>query len=356
MNSTISSSPQTPRRRIDLDVIRVSAILLVVANHAVESIFPFVYSGGDTSLFCKMPLLHQVFQFCVFTIGRMGVPLFLMLTGYLFLHRNYETVRSWMVFYRRNLIGLLLVWLLWILIFNIFFLVKDQTPMNWHDIVLECLLMKRVPIGHAWFMEEILFIYMIIPLLSYIAKRVKPLWIIISLILFLEFINNNLIGIPVVYQYPTRFICINYVLMGYVIYSRALSISNRLSVIMFFVLTIAIIYWQISMYKVSTPDNLWYTNIFLFVASSLLFILFLQSTFKSVKFIKTVQVIAVSSFGIYLVHYPVMQLMIEYLTCLNSPSVTNVMYLFVLTFVLSIIFVYFFFSESIYCKIYFLYS
>ncbi len=339
MNSTISSSPLTPKRRIDLDVIRVSAILLVVANHAVESIFPFVYSGGDTSLFCKMPVLHQVFQFCVFTIGRMGVPLFLMLTGYLFLHRNYETVRSWMVFYRRNLIGLLLVWLLWILIFNTFFLVKDQTPMNWHDIVLECLLMKRVPIGHAWFMEEIIFIYMIIPLLSYIAKRVKPLWIILSLILFLEFINNNLIGIPFVYQYPTRFICINYVLMGYVIYSRALSISNRLSVIMFFVLTIAIIYWQISMYKVSTPDNLWYTNIFLFVASSLLFGL-IQDASKNVKHEKLIRVLAISSFGVYLVHYPIMKLMIENLTFLNSPSVTNVMCLFVLTYVLSIIFIY----------------
>ena len=104
-----------PNRNYTLDVIRTISILFVVANHAIEFLFPFYNKTNGVELFCEMTLTNQVFQFVVFTMGRLGVPLFFMLTGYLLVTRDYNTKDKILKFYKKNFLGLVLVWYIWIL-------------------------------------------------------------------------------------------------------------------------------------------------------------------------------------------------------------------------------------------------
>ena len=71
-------------RIVWIDLLRCIAILCVVLCHATEAVYDF-------DLESMTPIRPTVvLAFTLFTIGRTGVPIFLMVTGYLLLDRSYD--------------------------------------------------------------------------------------------------------------------------------------------------------------------------------------------------------------------------------------------------------------------------
>jgi len=107
-----------------LDKIRTVAILCVVINHAVETVCPMSFAHlSELNIFAKLYYISG------FTIGRMGVPLFLLLSGYLLLPRDYD-VESTSYFYKHSFFPLLIVWEIWIFIYQGFLAVFYSEPFD----------------------------------------------------------------------------------------------------------------------------------------------------------------------------------------------------------------------------------
>lgn len=89
-----------PSRNISLDFIRSLAAFFVVLNHVTENIYTFTPEFVIT-----MSEKAKWFAFSSYTLGRIGVPLFLLLTGYLVLSKIF-TSDTIVQFYKHSLLPL----------------------------------------------------------------------------------------------------------------------------------------------------------------------------------------------------------------------------------------------------------
>lgn len=88
------------KRLVALDVIRVTAILLVITIHSAS----FFFSGSKLLVFNAL--------------GTIGVPLFVILSGYLMLDRDFNGPYL-NKFINRNLLPLAIAYILWVIIWYV---------------------------------------------------------------------------------------------------------------------------------------------------------------------------------------------------------------------------------------------
>ena len=154
------------KRIISYDIARTLAIFLVVLCHATELTYTIYFKqpelvGGATKIIAST----------LFTLGRLGVPLFLFLTGALVLKKQINEDDDVLAFYKKNLLPLVIVNFSWVIIYNIFFLLNGHSDyVSCENIIKEALFMKVVPIMNMWYIPMIVGIYIGIP---FVAKIVK---------------------------------------------------------------------------------------------------------------------------------------------------------------------------------------
>lgn len=110
----------TKKRIVQYDISRTFAILCVILCHSVETIYNFNKEGCNL-----LSSQSRIFMFFSFTIGRLGVPIFLFLSGALLLKKQINTDEDALKFYKKNLIPLIIVNSIWVIVYNIFFLLTN---------------------------------------------------------------------------------------------------------------------------------------------------------------------------------------------------------------------------------------
>ena len=188
----MSKSHQTGRIE-GLDIIRAFAIVLVVFIHGMPPEFQEIEYVNNLSGFSR------IFHFTCFSIGRLGVPLFLFLSGYLLLSRDYDEIRT-RKFYRNNFFSLLLTWEIWIPIYNFAMSWYNDMPIQWPTVLKNMLFINPTGVFHGWYMEVILGIYIFIPFLSRVLRtmnqrEILPLMLISYFYFFL---------VPTIYHLKTN--------------------------------------------------------------------------------------------------------------------------------------------------------
>lgn len=136
-----------------MDVIRTIAILLVLVCHCDSSFLPV-----GISIALK-------------TISAFGVPLFVLLTGYLMLDRDYEG--PYLVKYlKRNLLPLVVAFELWNIIDWILgkFIAGRSNTINFPQMVKIALFLDDTG-SSAWYMPMIIGLYLGVPIISMLLKR-----------------------------------------------------------------------------------------------------------------------------------------------------------------------------------------
>lgn len=88
-----------------IDAVRCLAILCVILCHATE----FIYIPNSLSArgLADFSLTSVVFAFFMHDVGRLGVPMFLFITGYLLLTRDYDEAACYK-FWKGNWLRLVL--------------------------------------------------------------------------------------------------------------------------------------------------------------------------------------------------------------------------------------------------------
>lgn len=303
-------------RIASLDLVRSLAIVFVVITHVSE----LCYGALSVEFMTSALLRTQLCAIVLHTIGRLGVPLFLFLSGYLLLDRSYSTEET-LAFWKRTLPGMILSTEIWVLLY---YLARCFNGISFDlgNLLLQMLFLMPAQTSHLWYMPAIISLYLFLPFISNILKSCQskaffiPLGIIAAYLFIPPCINVILsaTGQPLLSSglnlsfsggiYGLLMILGWCVKKGY--FNRINSFVCGLVGLSFFALTLLI---QVFGYANGVMPNVWYDFGTLVIAALSLFILIVR--IKDIPFAKAFTFISKSSFAVYLCHNFVLDRLVE---------------------------------------------
>lgn len=330
------------RKRIEwLDTARSAAILLVVLCHMTET--TYFYSDIDIN---SCSLSSKIFAYVMFTAGRMGVPFFLFISGYLLVPREYDEKKC-IRFWKHNFLPLFAVTELWMAIYFIFLKVFNGSSIHLLNLICYLLFLKPIGMPNMWYLPMLLGLYLCLPFVAMAVQKIKIHTLIFPLICVCFFS----------FAVPTANIILNafgrssfssqmiigfgggsygfYLLCGYLFTKFKITKITKIYAFALFVVMFSITVWmQVRLLSIGSTYTVWYDCLPLAAASAALFSIFSGSGIK--KWLKpAVNSLAVSSFGIFLVHKPVHYVLLRYLPLTDTAAYFRVIILFLLTLIIS---------------------
>lgn len=307
-----SPSLNNKKRIVWIDYARAFAILTVILCHSTEAIYSFKVES-----IAAMGMLSQVSAFSLFTIGRLGVPIFLFMSGYLMLDRSYDR-EACIRFWKAKWLGLLFATEIWIVIYNIFLSVHNGQALDLFVLTKNMLFLERVGMGHMWYMPMIIGLYLFLPFMANGLKRlddVNLLRLPLMVSLLVIFVTPILSVISQSFDLGAlntqiadgfsggAYGC--YMLLGYCVKKRAFSKRPRTvaliaMLLICFALTVGL---QIFAFSRGVSAAVWYTNGLLLLTGLSSFLLFSRG--GNLRKNRIISMLSYYSFALYLVHFPV---------------------------------------------------
>lgn len=303
-----------------IDTVRVFAIIGVIICHTTV----MVYDGSDLG-----DMGSRMIIFLCYTFGRLGVPLFLLITGYLLLDRDYneEVIKR---FWTRKWLNLLAVTGIWFVIYEIYLFAAGRGTTDPIKLIEELTITKNIDLPHTWYMGMILGIYILIPFASIALKSVRPKLFLFPFIIYAVYefgrntINTFIEFIHPEYQMNTQFVLGFsgavwgiYLVAGYFIKKGVLKkLSSLILGLAAFVSLIMLFMFMMiqTFYGAITDRYVWYDNIFVFVPAILIFELFTRlKVYEGIGYTVT-RFIAKYAFPVFLTHNIILELILPYVT------------------------------------------
>jgi len=290
------------------DLIRVVAIFLVVTVHV---------SGQITNVWGKVPESDWFIANIYGSIARICVPLFFMISGYLLLPRS----ESLGVFYRKRMPKVVVPFIAWSLIYLGWYC--GNHPGMCTAPLIRDLLFVQGTYYHLWFMYSLIGIYLILPVLRLLVRPEvdrKVLWYFIglwlifqSLLNFVTYFGHFQIGISA----PLANGFVGFFILGYLLGPWKLSRwQTALVAAAWLLATLATILGTYFLTKSSGKfENYFYgfttPNVLIASATGFFLVKWLSETrgFASPKIQRSIRSLAAASFGIYLIHVLVIELL-----------------------------------------------
>lgn len=310
-------------RLLWLDVVRCVAIIGVIMCHVVGDVYGFTLQSMMTE-----DVISRSFAFLVLTIGRIGVPFFLLITGYLMLDRTYsdEAIGK---FWKTKVFGLLFATECWIIVYNVFLSLYHGQAFSIRTMLAEMFFLKNSAMNHMWYMPMILGMYLLLPLVANALATIQMKTVLIPFgllaMLFLGIPSVNImcnclgfsIGGTIISSGFSGGVYGIYIIGGYLIKRGLLKkVSSMILGGVSMGCVIAGVVVQLYSYSCHVGYNLFYSHIVLLVGGMCLFELI--SRLQSVPMTKTITELSKYSFAIYLVHNPVnliLQKLLLWLEC-----------------------------------------
>lgn len=273
------------------DLVRAAAIVCVVLCHAAEATFQFIYP--DIMVQCSA--LTQLLAYAAMAAGRMGVPLFLFLSGWFLLARQYDTPGA-LLFWKRHLPGLVLTTEIWLVLYAAFDAVRPGGIAFSTVRLVRNMTFQEYTQGHMWYMPMILGLYLFVPFVACAVQRLglralgrEPLGGVLSL----DF-GGGVYGLLLVGGYLARRGCLRRVRAVWLALAGTACFAG-------------LVWLEFFAYAHGVAYNVRY-NCFL-LAGQALCLFELLSRVRRVPAGRLAASLARCSFGIYLVHVPVQTLL-----------------------------------------------
>ena len=252
-------------------------------------------------------LYSRAFLFASLFIGRIGVPFFLMITGFLMLDRSYDDDRV-RKFWDKNCKGLIIVTIIWAIIYAISlqFVTIKSSQVNFGEA-------GSLFFSHMWYMPMIIGMYLSMPFVSSALKHFDPKTINKAAIVFsplaflLPFVTLilDMHGIKnVTIQYCLGFsggVYGIYIILGYLVkkdlFKKYSSKQMGLLAIVSFIICFLFQYYA---FIKGYNFFLWYEFPFILTGSFALFEL--CSRMEKVRAFPIISFLAKYSFAVFLVH------------------------------------------------------
>ena len=230
------------KRMFYLDIARVIAIISISLNHAVNRSYQN-YSGQMAEFFA-IPMGSTLFKTIISVFSRIGVPLFLMITGVLILNKKMDDAKDIKRFYKHNLLSLLITTEIWYFIMYWFLVLGSNSIQDngWLSVIggmfSTMLFFNQNTMGSMWYMPMILCVYTTLPFLVILKDKLTgskgkilylPLALLFVVAMVSPFVNGLLsllgqktITSPLGENYLFCFYYI-YIIFGYLVGKGALS-------------------------------------------------------------------------------------------------------------------------------------
>ncbi len=285
-----------------IDLVRAIAILTVLYIHATDGIYII---SSDAIL--NYTIYSRIFNFASLFIGRIGVPFFLMITGYLLLDRVYDDGRV-RKFWAKNCKGLVIVTIIWTVIYavSLQFVTLSSNQVNLTEA-------GNLFFSHMWYMPMIIGMYLSMPfaasaLKPYNPKTIRNATMVFSLLAFaLPFITVlcDINGIEnVTIQYSLGFsggVYGIYIILGYLVKKDLFKkYSSYLLGILTIISFLICVLFQYYAYIKGYNFFLWYEFPFILLGSFTLFEL--CSRIEHVRAFPFVTFLSKYSFAVFLIH------------------------------------------------------
>lgn len=324
-----------------LDTARAFAIMLVVLCHVTENIY--FYSGIDI---LERSIISQFIGFSLFTLGRLGVPIFLFISGYLSLSRTYNTENCFK-FWKHNLLPLFIASELWIVIYYIFICTFNATPISSVALMKNMLFVGLDRISYLWYLPTILGIYLCIPFVATALQKFNKKAIILPLLIALIYYSliptANVLLNALEYPLLSSQLSLNfsggiygiYIIIGYLFYKnifpKAKYTHLGIGLIISVILTAV---FQMAIRHLGYVYSIWYDFILLPFAAIFLFALIKK--LPSAHILEYCEnSLAKYAFGIYLTHKPVQSIVERYFPFTNIAAPIKLFILWALITIIS---------------------
>ena len=285
-----------------IDLVRAVAILTVLYIHATDGIYII-----SSDAIVNYTIYSRIFNFASLFIGRIGVPFFLMITGYLLLDRTYDDERI-RKFWNTSCKGLIIVTVIWAAIYvvSLQFLTVGSTQVNYAEA-------GTLFFSHMWYMPMIIGMYLSMPFVASALKHfdVDTIYQATIVFTFLAFLlpfvtlickMHGLDGVAI--QYCLGFsggIYGIYIILGYLVKKEKFkNISSLKLWVLAIVSFLVCVLFQYYAFVINYDFFLWYEFPFILLGSFALFEL--CSRVKTVRFHSWVTVISKYSFAVFLIH------------------------------------------------------
>ena len=285
-----------------IDLVRAIAILTVLYIHATDGIYII-----SSDAIMNYTTFSRIFNFASLFIGRIGVPFFLMITGYLLLDRTYndERIRK---FWKNNCKGLIIVTIIWSVIYAISlqFISFGSSQVNFSEA-------GNLFFSHMWYMPMIIGMYLSMPFVTSALEKFSSdtIWqatIVFSLLAFLlPFISlvlamNGIENVSI--QYCLGFsggIYGIYIILGYLVKKGQFKHFDNIKLGLITLISFMIcLFFQYYAFTKGYDFQLWYEFPFVLTGSFALFEL--CSRMDTVRAYPMVAFLSKYSFAVFLVH------------------------------------------------------
>lgn len=285
-----------------IDFVRAIAILTVLYIHATDGIYII-----SSDAIVNYTIYSRIFNYASLFIGRIGVPFFLMITGYLLLDRTYndERVRK---FWEKNCKGLIIVTIIWAAIYalSLQFVTIKSGQVNFAEA-------GNLFFSHMWYMPMIIGMYLSMPFVSSALEKfdTQTIWQATIVFTFLAFllpfitIVLDMHGITNVnIQYCLGFsggVYGIYIILGYLVKKGQFKHYNTGKLILIALISFVIcVLFQYYSFTKGYNFVLWYEFPFILTGSFAIFEL--SSRRKHIRAFPLVSFLAKYSFAVFLVH------------------------------------------------------
>ena len=311
-----------------IDLLRVIGVIGVILIHVVSNTIN-TFGGLSNNSHIIYVFIHY---FCEF-----AVPLFVMISGMMFLSKKEITYKE---MFKKYLLKIILI----ILVIGTGMVLMEEIFIN-KDISIN--LIKKVFIrlitgdiwAHMWYLYLVLGLYLITPVCLLITNNIKKheleIFLIILFIISIIIPSlNKLFDIKLAFNMLTISGYIFYYFYGYYLYHYDI---NKKYKILNYILCLLAISWTIyRSIKINSLANVYsYTSIVPFILSSSIILLLKD---KNIKKDRIINLIALNSLGIYIIHQLFINIIykvIKYKMIVNYPYIGLILYSLVI-FLLSL--------------------
>ncbi len=182
-NENTLNNKTTTGRVVWLDFARFIAIISISMNHAVAAVYG-IFSLSHDDFNTGRGIFSETFRAVCFVFSRLGVPLFLMLSGVLLLKKHMDTAEDVWKFFKHNLLSLFIAAEIW---YGIMYFVRCfwdpdivSEKMSAFDVVkgfiCNAVFINQITFDSMWYMRMILLVYLLIPVAIIIKNNRLNLW------------------------------------------------------------------------------------------------------------------------------------------------------------------------------------
>lgn len=314
-------------RKNFITLLKVISVFLVILIHSISR----CWDQMDVNSF-----MFKAFTF-VDVIARIGVPIFLMCSGNIFLNRDDSLFK--ILF--KYILKIYLIFILFNMIYKVIDVYMYKDGVMSFDLIMLFIKNSIMLQGvyHLWYLKVVIITYLFIPIFKYFIKYNKvfvDMFILIILLLFFlspHFINNNKYHLFIIHNGYILYFYLGYFLYKYK--NKILTLLMIPSGIFGFIYTYIKTINISKLYLKGNELYLNYNRFNILLMSILIFTLFiyLEDYIKNKKYMKVINYISKYNLTIYLVHGLVIG-GLSYLKIINITHYNHLYMLFINMFII----------------------